>query len=869
MKNSTNLHLFAKSILALVCLIAAQTVGAAAPTYEMNIYASILDIKTNMSNNTREVTLRFALASPGKGVTIYIDRDNNGFEDSDIVYNDDNLIMKRDAFTEITFTVDDNFPGGKYNWAVKVKGAPAGTNYGGTVNDGKSYGFNTSTQPGLVRDYQNADHRYMFQYPKALAINTYCDSKYCGYSYVGEAGSLSGLVETSKTPRRMGSTQGIYVFGPNMGKIWSSIPNNNILNSAPYGAFTGKGEIYWWLNHTSGYFGPCHLSVDRDGYVYVCQNHPTSKKIDENTSEEIPNRIWRVPASQLEEGKGDVEFDCIMTTSMLNQAGVPKRVLAMSVGNINNDKILYVISGTTNDNLIKTASLSSWKITEKGNDVCSLTFIKSIQLTEIPYSTTQKLRSPHCSVVPGNDNGDLWIFQKVVEKEKKDSLFAAIHFSPSQNGWTADYRIPSTEHVNISGKGAIGKHYTYIRQDLETDAGLYYLAMPSILNKDCIKVFRMYKDDSNGWHRDHTYSINNPEDANAGFDKADAVAIDLANNIYFTSSKTGRLYVYALPKEHEHTTSASTTEQLNIPYKVTWNRNGITEDYTSATTYNYMYSSDFVPTVGKTGYKFHGWYEDPNFSGTPVTSINKNTTLHARWTKLEIYEDDATANQTVLEDDVNDYHGSVWVYRKLQGGMLSTLCLPFDVTTPILNGATNSAKTSNPLSGATLWTFSSVSTNDEGTKTLHFTQTDKVKANTPFLIEPTDDVAEEIFFHDVTISKPTNYEEAGTITHNGITFTGVINPVELAAGSNTFFLVSDNRLAIPAAGGATLGGLRGYFTAPGGAKLQIRTQQDTPTLLDCATSNRKNAYKILQDGNIYIIRNNITYDLKGQPIIQR
>ena len=852
MKNSTNLHIFAKSILALVCLIAAQTVGAAAPTYEMNIYASRLDIKTNMSNNTRKVTLRFFLSSPGKGVTIYIDRDNNGFEDSDIVYNNDNLIMKRDAFTEITFTVDDNFPGGKHNWAVKVKGAPAGTNYGGTVNDGKSYGFNTSTQPGLVRDYQNADHRYMFQYPKALAINTYCDSKYCGYSYVGEAGSLSGLVTTDKTPRRMGSTQGIYVFGPNMSTRWSS--TDNILQAAQnYGAFSGGGAISWWLHNNYGYFGPCHLSVDRDGYVYVCQNHPTEKE-----KVEVTNRIWRVPASQLEEGKGDVEFDCIMTTSMLNKAGVPKRVLAMSVGNINNDKILYVISGTTSSSLIQKASLSSWKITEKSNDVCSLTFIKSIQLTDISYNKPQKLKSPHCSVVPGNDNGDLWIFQKVVKGEEKDSLFAAIHFSPSQNGWTADYRIPSTEHTNISGKGTVGKHYTY------TTDGLYYLAMPSTKeNEDCIKVFRMYKN-SNGWHRDHTYSFNNPEDASAGFDKADAVAIDLANNIYFTSSKTGRLYVYALPKENEHTTSAPTTEQLNIPYKVTWNRNGTTEDYTSAPTYNYMYSSDFVPTLGKEGYKFHGWYEDPNFSGTPVTSINKNTTLYARWTKLEIYEDDATANQTVLEDDINGYYGSVWVYRKLQGGMYSSLCLPFDVTTEILNKATNSTKTSNPLSGATLWTFSSVSTDDEGTKTLYFTPTDKVEANTPFLIEPTNDVAEEIFFHDVTISKPTNYEEAGTITHDGITFTGVINPVELAAGSNTFFLVSDNRLAIPAAGGATLGGLRGYFTNPSGSKLAIRTQQNTTTWLEQIYNNTTlPTYKILRDGKIYIIRNGQIYDLAG------
>ena len=177
------------------------------------------------------------------------------------------------------------------------------------------------------------------------------------------------------------------------------------------------------------------------------------------------------------------------------------------------------------------------------------------------------------------------------------------------------------------------------------------------------------------------------------------------------------------------------------------------------------------------------------------------------------------------------------------------------------------SKTSFPLSGASLWTFSNVSTEGDGTKILHFTQTDKVAANTPFLIEPTADIAEEIFFHGVTISKPTNYQAAGTVTHNGIAFTGVINPVELAAGSNTFFLVSDNRLAIPAAGGATLGGLRGYFSNPSGARIGIRTQQNTTTGIDILLENiQSTTYKLLQDGKIYIIRNGAMYDLSGYKL---
>lgn len=852
MKNSTNLHIFAKSILALVCLIAAQTVGA--QDSQMNIYATKLVTVEDVTRDGRIATLRFGLNSDASSVTIYVDaNDNEIFEANEAIPTPYTMVSgnyKRDVETTVKCTIPANFKGGKHNWAVKVSATS----------------YNNTAAPQLARAANNHDNRYIFHLPKALAISTNPDNPYCGFAFVGEAGSRTGLTKPDdKDTYRTGSNQGIYVFGPSLGAKYS---NGDKVTASPFGAFKGN-NVDWWTNNPTTYnYGPSHLAVDKDGYVYVCQIHRTYKT-EGQPSTEIHNRVWRVHADQLQTGQPYPAFESVLTTDKLYANGLSKRTLAIAVGeNSNGSKVLYVISGTlhsTESTLDGSQKLSCWTIQEKGDGTCNLVFVKKMDLKTIAYKTkegatkNQSLVSPLCSLAPDKEGG-LWIFQKA-NSSADDEKFAALHLN---SNWQADYRIPSKDYHNISGGGAVSTHYA---KDYTSD---YYLAMPSKDNDiSVIQVFRIYKSDGT-ITRKRTYTIARKTD---NFGTLNAVAFDAANNLYFTNSydgedaNTGRLYVYALPKENEHTTSAPTTEQLNIPYKVTWNRNDITEDYTSATTYNYMYSSDFVPTLGKEGYKFHGWYEDPNFSGTPVTSINKNTTLHARWTKLEIYEDDATANQTVLEDDVNGYHGSVWVYRKLQGGMYSSLCLPFDVTTDILNKATNSAKTSNPLSGATLWTFSSVSTEGDGTKILHFKPTDKVTANTPFLIEPTDDIAEEIFFHGVTISKPTNYQAAGTVTHNGITFTGVINPVELAAGSNTFFLVSDNRLAIPAAGGATLGGLRGYFSNPSGARIGIRTQQNTTTGIDILLENiQSTTYKLLQDGKIYIIRDGVMYDLSGYKL---
>lgn len=855
------MHIFAKSLLTLVCVIAAQTMWAFTTGSEMNIYATVLNTTTEISRDNRQVRIQFALASPAKGVWVYIDTDKDGdFTDETAVYENADQILDRDEVSTITVTIPEIYQGGVYNWAVKVAGAPKDTKYDN--NSKTSFGFNEGSSPLVARDFENADNRYRFQHPRGLAINTYYESPYCGYSYVGEAGSLSNLVETSKTPRRMGSSQGIYVFEPDMGKIWSSIPDNKILNSAPYGAFTG--DVEWWSEYDDINHGPSHLTTDEDGYVYVCQTHRTNKKLG-NEATEIKQRVWRAHASNLTT-ENNTPFDCVLTTDQLYEKNLPKRTFAIAVGEgENSTKVLYVISGTisTSTGELTSRKLSSWTIKENGDGTCSLDFIKSLDLTEIDYATStqnklnQSLTSPFCSIAPDKEGG-LWIFQKA-SSSADDEKFAALHLN---NQWEADYRIPSNEQCNISGIGAISKHHAF------NNSSDYYLAIPTRANKYntgsyVMKVFRIYKDNDGRIHRDATYVIYDPVSnpvAGFGAEGLDAVAFDAANNLYFTSSVKGLLYVYSLPKENYHITPAPTTKHLNIPYKVTWNRNGITEDNSNATTHNYMYSTDVVPTLSKEGYIFHGWYDA---NGNKVTQITQNITLNAKWTELVLSEGTTSDNQPVIQaanEIAPSSAVSIKVNRKLQGEIFSTLCLPFDIITTTLTNATPS------LANTTLWTLNQVTSNDDGSKTLTFTQVNEVSAYTPFLIKPTNDITETIIFKNVVISNISNHTTAGTKVVDGITFQGIINPTALPA--NSFFLVADNRLAeMPdniAEADKVLGGLRGYFINTTGAPLQIRIdKQNTPTLLEDIINTNSTTYKILQNGKIYIAKDGQMYDLLG------
>ena len=387
-----------------------------------------------------------------------------------------------------------------------------------------------------------------------------------------------------------------------------------------------------------------------------------------------------------------------------------------------------------------------------------------------------------------------------------------------------------------------------------------------------VNVFRIFKNPANNniLKRGLLYRIKT-DGANA-FTDLDAVAFDIADNLYFTARAQEQepkfLYVFAIPKQDDSfLTPASNAFALNVPYRVTWNstetgytiQDGV-YNTTKKSLYPYLYNTDELPTLSKEGYIFHGWYDA---NGNKVTQITQNITLNAKWTELVLSEETTSNNQPVIQaanEIAPSSEVSIKVNRKLQGEMFSTLCLPFDITTTTLTNATPS------LANTTLWTLNQVTTNDDGSKTLTFSQVSKVSAYTPFLIKPTNDITETIIFKNVVISNISNHTTAGTKVVDGITFQGIINPTALPA--NSFFLVADNQLAeMPdniAEADKVLGGLRGYFINTTGAPLQIRIdKQNTPTLLEDIINTNSTTYKILQNGKIYIVKDGQMYDLLG------
>ena len=317
MKIQTHLRAIALYPLLILCISLPQSAwGQNTNEKKRNIYAIELSCTTSDKNATIKLRTN---EDQAKGVWVYIDKD----KDKDgvceqVVYSDENTTIGRTNYVTLPL---QNLPGGHYKWAVKVQGnASDNFNTSGKYQASTNGNDHSSIRPACANPFDYEDNRYKFQYPKGLAVNTYHDSKYLGCSYVGEAGWLRDLTGTN---HRTGSSRGIYVFGPNLGQVWSG---------QTYKAFTGAGGIDWIDpdDTRNKYFGPNRVSTDKDGYVYVAENRPAEDKNGNIISNE---RIWRIRHDQMKAGTTPT-FTCILTQETLRNANASfsGRVLSMAVG---------------------------------------------------------------------------------------------------------------------------------------------------------------------------------------------------------------------------------------------------------------------------------------------------------------------------------------------------------------------------------------------------------------------------------------------------------------------------------------------------------------------------------------------------------
>jgi hypothetical protein len=219
--------------------------------------------------------------------------------------------------------------------------------------------------------------------------------------------------------------------------------------------------------------------------------------------------------------------------------------------------------------------------------------------------------------------------------------------------------------------------------------------------------------------------------------------------------------------------------------------------------------------------------------------------------------------------------------------MYNTICFPFTVyiNDQTDNGVPHSGLAENhPLKGATVLNLIGKDElyNESGDPVvvLNFEQVNKLEAGKPYLIKLAEDqpsIKEPIPFTGVAYDDLTyiNGNQTITIDDATISFHAMISPGNIP--TEAVILVADNRLATITASGP-MNGLRGYFTIDDpylnsvakAGRLYLSVKKPTTTSIPVAPEaeqpTKPEVRKIMQNGQIYILRGDEVYTITGHRV---
>ena len=288
-------------------------------------------------------------------------------------------------------------------------------------------------------------------------------------------------------------------------------------------------------------------------------------------------------------------------------------------------------------------------------------------------------------------------------------------------------------------------------------------------------------------------------------------------------------------------------------------------DFPTITTLNFDYAGNLVATLGET-------YNDENDKHEVAIFTLPKTTNHidvpSRYSQRvpSLVEDDQCAS--IAEE--NTPYETVEIHRKMQKGMYNTICLPFSIDL-------NNLSEDHPYHKANATVVQFVGTEiqtvgGEEVLKLNFSPVDFMEAGVPYLIQPYEQDIKE----PVRVSGVSTNENIGgmSIECGAATFHGITSPTTLEIDENPntlfLFLVADNRLATAKVSGPMLGN-RAYFTLDKKQNLpkhsMISIVKSTPTgFEEIYNTYQTEAYKMLYNGMIVIVRDGVMYDLMGTRI---
>lgn len=218
---------------------------------------------------------------------------------------------------------------------------------------------------------------------------------------------------------------------------------------------------------------------------------------------------------------------------------------------------------------------------------------------------------------------------------------------------------------------------------------------------------------------------------------------------------------------------------------------------------------------------------------------------------------DNTAWASKVEDE-NTY--DVQILRSFRGGMYNTFCLPFAVSETKLKDVFGSDVQVFTLGEATI---------EDQVLDLTINPASDIYQGTPVLIKPSSDIANPIFI-DVQFS----VDEAGSTSKTNANFVGSFVKTDLTASEDLLYVGAYDKLYFLSVDYA-MPGLRAWFVihdlpsalhsprALKGMRLSERGKMPTD-IQPIETPN--NARKVLRNGQLYILRDGVIYNMTGARV---
>lgn len=224
---------------------------------------------------------------------------------------------------------------------------------------------------------------------------------------------------------------------------------------------------------------------------------------------------------------------------------------------------------------------------------------------------------------------------------------------------------------------------------------------------------------------------------------------------------------------------------------------------------------------------------------------------------------DQTANNDAVLTDFDNILVDATLKRPfIADGGWYTLVLPFDVTAGQIAEAFG-AGTEVAVLQNSRWKSA-----DE--MYLNFQKQATIEAGVPCLIKPTETIASEVTFHDVTIDK-----ELTEIETDLVNMIGFYKPTTITLDDDNYYLGNSNLLyeynTEYASSYATPNGFRAYFhfdfTPPAGCAARVVFHEDTTTgIEESPETQAPAATKVIREGQLLIIRDGKEYNVQGQLV---